>query len=119
MIWEKDIDREGLSLIHIFMMSNRIAYYKVYHPVEFYAVYFTTKVAYFDEKVILKGIDSIENRMEEIIRKGQDASKKEEDELPVLEVAYEMCSRGYEFSPARLGISDSCLLYTSKKCFLR
>lgn len=89
------------------MMSNRIAYYKVYHPVEFYAVYFTTKVAYFDEKVILKGIDSIENRMEEIIRKGQDASKKEEDELPVLEVAYEMCSRGYEFSPARLGISDS------------
>ena len=89
------------------MMSNRIAYYKVYHPVEFYAVYFTAKVAYFDEKVILKGIDAIDARMEEIIRKGKDASKKEEDELPVLEVAYEMCSRGYEFAPARLGISDS------------
>ena len=89
------------------MMSNRIAYYKVYYPVEFYAVYFTAKVAYFDEKVILKGIDAIEARMEEIIRKGKDASKKEEDELPVLEVAYEMCSRGYEFAPARLGISDS------------
>ncbi len=89
------------------MMSNRIAYYKVYHPVEFYAVYFTAKVAYFDEKVMLRGIDAIEARMDEIIRKGQDASKKEEDELPVLEVAYEMCSRGYEFAPARLGISDS------------
>ena len=89
------------------MMSNRIAYYKVYHPVEFYAVYFTAKVAYFDEKVILRGIEAIESRMDEIIRKGQDASKKEEDELPVLEVAYEMCSRGYEFAPARLGISDS------------
>lgn len=89
------------------MMSNRIAYYKVYYPVEFYAVYFTAKVAYFDEKVILKGTAAIENRMDEIIRKGKDASKKEEDELPVLEVAYEMCSRGYEFAPAKLGVSDS------------
>ncbi len=88
------------------MMSNRIAYYKVYRPVEFYAVYFTAKVAYFDEKVILKGRDAILARMDEILKKGKDASQKEEDELPVLEVAYEMCARGYEFEPARLGISD-------------
>lgn len=89
------------------MMSARIAYYKVYYPVEFYAVYFTAKAAYFDEKVMLKGIDAIAARMDEIIKKGKDAAKKEEDELPVLEVAYEMCSRGYEFAPARLGVSDS------------
>lgn len=89
------------------MMSNRIAYYKVYYPVAFYSVYFTAKVAYFDEKIILKGRDAILDRMDEIIKKGKDASKKEEDELPVLEVAYEMCARGYEFAPARLGISDS------------
>lgn len=89
------------------MMSARIAYYKVYHPVEFYAVWFTAKVAYFDEKVILRGQKAVEERMEEIISKGKDASKKEEDEFIVLEVAYEMYARGYEFAPARLGISDS------------
>lgn len=89
------------------MMSNRIAYYKVYHPVEFYAVYFTAKVANFDEKVMLKGQKAIEEKMDEIIKKGKDASKKEEDDIPVLEVAYEMCARGYEFAPARLGISDA------------
>ena len=89
------------------MMSARIAYYKVYHPVEFYAVWFTAKVQYFDEKVILRGQKAVEDRMEEIIRKGKDASKKEEDEFIVLEVAYEMYARGYEFAPARLGISDS------------
>ena len=89
------------------MMSSRIAYYKVYHPVEFYAVYFTAKVANFDEKVMLLGQHAIEERMNEIISKGKDASKKEEDDIPVLEVAYEMCARGYEFAPARLGISDS------------
>src|SRR5699024_3250448 len=88
------------------MMSNRIAYYKVYHPLEFYAVYFTAKVAYFDEVTMLKGKDAILARMDDILKKGKDASKKEEDEIPVLEVAYEMCARGYEFAPARLGISD-------------
>ncbi len=89
------------------MMSSRIAYYKVYHPVEFYAVYFTAKVANFDEKVILRGQHAVEERLDEIINKGKDASKKEEDDIPVLEAAYEMYARGYEFAPARLGISDS------------
>ncbi|MDO4546181.1 MAG: PolC-type DNA polymerase III, partial [Bacillota bacterium] len=87
------------------MMSNRIAYYKVYHPLEFYAVHFTAKAANFDEKTILKGKDAVGAKMDEIIKKGKDASKKEEDDLPVLEVAYEMYARGYEFAPARLGIS--------------
>lgn len=89
------------------MMSARIAYYKVYYPVEFYAVWFTAKVAYFDEKVILRGQRAVEERLNEIISKGKDASKKEEDEITVLEVAYEMYARGYEFAPARLGVSDS------------
>ncbi|MCI8648119.1 MAG: PolC-type DNA polymerase III [Firmicutes bacterium] len=88
------------------MMSYRIAYYKVYHPPEFYAVYFTTKAADFDEKTILQGSLAVQEKMELIISKGNNASKKEEAEMTVLEVAYEMYARGYEFSSARLGISD-------------
>ena len=89
------------------MMSMRIAWFKVYHPVEFYSVYFTAKVANFDEKVMLRGQRAIEERMDEIIKKGKDASAKEQDDMPVLELACEMCARGYEFAPARLGISDA------------
>ena len=89
------------------MMSMRIAWFKVYYPVEFYAVWFTAKVANFDEKVMLRGQRAIEERMDEIIRKGKDATAKEQDDMPVLELAYEMCARGYEFAPARLGISDA------------
>ena len=88
------------------MMSYRIAYYKVYYPPEFYAVYFTTKAADFDEKTILRGSPAIQEKMESIINKGTNASKKEEAEMTVLEVAYEMYARGYEFAPARLGISQ-------------
>ena len=89
------------------MMSMRIAWFKVYYPVEFYAVWFTAKVANFDEKVMLRGQRAIEERMDEIIRKGKDASAKEQDDMPVLELAYEMYARGYEFAPARLGRSDA------------
>lgn len=88
------------------LMSMREAYYKVYHPLEFYAVYFTSKVANFDEKVILKGQKAVENRMKAINNMGKDASKKDEADITVLEVAYEMYARGYEFAPARLGLSD-------------
>ena len=89
------------------LMSMREAYYKVYYPAEFYAVYFTTKIGSFDEKTILEGQKAVEKRMDEIIKLGKDAAKKEEAEYTVFEVAYEMYARGYEFTPARLGLSDA------------
>ncbi|MCL2436553.1 MAG: PolC-type DNA polymerase III [Clostridiales bacterium] len=84
------------------MMSYRIAYYKVYYPAPFYAVYFTTKVNNFDADTILKGPRAILDKIASIEIKGRGATQKEEDEATVLEVAYEMYSRGFEFLPARL-----------------
>ncbi|NLY71275.1 MAG: PolC-type DNA polymerase III [Clostridiales bacterium] len=89
------------------MMSYRIAYYKVYYPLAFYATFFSMKIADFNEEVISKGINSIVKRMEEIEEKGKAATKKEEDELTVLEVAYEMYARGYEFLRTDLNKSDA------------
>ncbi|MDO4868857.1 MAG: PolC-type DNA polymerase III [Bacillota bacterium] len=89
------------------LMSMREAYYKVYYPIEFYAAWFTMKVANFDAKVILAGQKAVEERMQEILDKGDEASKKEQADVNILEVAYEMYARGYEFAPARLGISDA------------
>ena len=89
------------------MMSYRIAYYKVYYPVEFYSVLFTTKVSEFDSETILKGAKAVLNKIEMIEVKGKNATKKEEDEVTVLEIAYEMYSRGYEFAPAEIGKSHA------------
>lgn len=89
------------------MMSYRIAYYKVYHPVEFYSVFFTSKVSEFDADTILKGSKAVRNKIDMIEAKGKNATKKEEDEVTVLEVAYEMYARGYEFSPAEIGKSHA------------
>src|SRR5665648_42962 len=89
------------------MMAYRIAYYKVYYPREFYATYFTTKVSDFDAEVIFKGPKAILEKIEAIENKGKNATKKEEDSVTVLEIAYEMYARGYEFTEARLGESDA------------
>lgn len=89
------------------MMSFRMAWYKVYYPVEFYATYFTSTVANFDADTILKGPKAILDRIDDINLKGNNATAKEKDDILILEVAYEMYARGYEFSEARLGKSHS------------
>ena len=89
------------------MMSFRMAWYKVYYPAEFYATYFSSVVADFDEETILKGKDAILEKMALINAKGQAATAKEGNEMTVLEVAYEMYARGYEFADIELGHSDA------------
>ena len=94
------------------MMSFRMAWYKVYYPAEFYATYFTSVVADFDEETILKGPAAILEKMALIEAKGQAATAKENNELTVLEVAYEMYARGYEFADIELGVSEAARFKT-------
>jgi len=89
------------------VMSFRIAYYKVYHPAQFYAVYFTTKVADFNWDIIKNGGEACLRRIDSLELKGKNMTKKEEDEVTVLEVAYEMYSRGYNFADPVLGESKA------------
>ena len=103
----------ALSLIHI-LMSFRMAWYKVYYPVEFYATHFTSTVANFDAETILKGPKAVMDKIEMINAKGNNATPKEKDEVLVLEVAYEMYARGYEFSPARLGKSQALKFWSDE-----
>ena len=89
------------------MMSFRMAWYKVYYPQEFYATHFTSVVANFNAEVALKGPEAVLQAMDDIIAKGNNATPKEKDDILVYEVIYEMYSRGFEFTPARLGKSHA------------
>ncbi|UPA29421.1 PolC-type DNA polymerase III [Terrisporobacter glycolicus] len=89
------------------MMSFRLAYYKVHYPEAFYATYFTTKAEDFDADLIVKGLDSIRNKMDEIISLGNDATAKEKNMLTVLEVAYEMYARNIKILPVDIYKSDA------------
>ena len=89
------------------MMSFRLAYYKVHYPEAFYATYFTMKAEDFDADLIVKGLDAIKNKMDEITSMGNDATAKEKNMLTVLEVAYEMYARGIKILPVDIYESDA------------
>ena len=89
------------------MMSFRLAYYKVHYPAAFYATYFTTKAEDFDADLIVKGMDSIKQKIDEINELGNEATAKEKNMLTVLEVALEMYARGIKIIPVDIYKSDS------------
>ena len=89
------------------LMAVRIAYFKVHHPLLFYATYFTVRAEDFDLEAMLRGSAAIRSRIAEINAKGNAASAKEKNLLTVLEVALEMCERGYSFQPIHLNKSDA------------
>ncbi|MCG7312233.1 PolC-type DNA polymerase III [Priestia flexa] len=84
------------------LMAVRIAYFKVHHALLYYAAYFTVRADDFDIDTMIKGSTAIRAKMEEINGKGLDASPKEKNLLTVLELALEMCERGYSFKKVDL-----------------
>src|SRR5699024_2127388 len=79
------------------LMAVRIAYFKVHYPIYFYAAYFSVRAADFEIDTMIKGSKAIRQRIETITKKGNDASPKEKSLLTVLEIALEMCERGFSF----------------------
>ena len=63
----------------------------------YYAAYFTVRAEDFDLEAMTKGSEAIRAQIEEINAKGLDASPKEKNLLTVLELALEMCERGFSF----------------------
>ncbi|WP_053083767.1 PolC-type DNA polymerase III [Rubeoparvulum massiliense] len=89
------------------LMAFRIAYFKVYYPIYYYATYFSVRADEFDVPLVRLGSSAIRKRIEEIEQKGNEASPKEKGLLTALEVALEMCERGFSFSNIDLYRSDA------------
>lgn len=84
------------------LMAVRIAYFKVHHPILFYAAYFTVRADDFDIDTMIRGSNAIRSKIEEINAKGLDAAPKEKSLLIVLEISLEMCERGFKFQKVDL-----------------
>ena len=83
------------------MMALRVAWYKVYHPLAYYAAYFGIRAKAFDYETMCRGREKMEYYMSELKRKkaNHEASKKDEDSLGDMKVVQEMYARGFEFLP--------------------
>ncbi|MFE8695146.1 PolC-type DNA polymerase III [Cytobacillus sp. FJAT-53684] len=84
------------------LMAVRIAYFKVHHALLYYAAYFTVRAEDFDVDAMAKGSQAIRVLIEDINAKGLDASNKEKNLLTVMELALEMCERGFKFKKVDL-----------------
>ena len=89
------------------MMAFRIAWFKVHHPLAFYAAYFTIRAKAFDATVMCLGMDQVKGKMKEIMDKDKEASAVEQDMLVTLEVCYEFYLRGFRFEAIDLYRSDA------------
>ena len=85
------------------MMAFRIAWFKVHHPLEFYAAYFyrRSQKGGFDAGLMTCGMEGVRANID-AIDNNEDATAKDEDLLTTLEVVYEFYLRGFEFAPISL-----------------
>lgn len=84
-------------------MAVRCAYFKVHHPLEYYAVYFTKRCDKLDIVTMMKGIKACKQMVDLIYDRKIDADNK----LNALEQTIEMYDRGYKFAPIDINKSDA------------
>lgn len=85
----------------------RLGWYKIYHPLEYYAAYFTVRGGDFDVDAVMKGKAVVKQRLEELMAKGNERTVKENDSYETLLIINEMLSRGYSFLPVDLYLSHA------------
>ncbi len=92
------------------LSAVRVAWWKLYYPREYYAVYFSTRCDAYDIEVMIQGYDAVYARYQQIINdkhSGVKVSNKEEALIIVFEIALEMFVRGFHFNNISLEKSDS------------
>lgn len=89
------------------MMGLRVAWFKVYYPKEFYAVYFSVRATGADAHLLMQGLPAVQRVCDELEAKGREATAKEKETLIDLEVAKEALLRGVRFLRVDLYASDA------------
>ncbi len=87
------------------MMALRVGWYKIYRPLEYYAVYFSIRVDAYDIETMVKGREVIREKLEILqnrLEKRDEMTNKEIALITTLEAALEMTARGIRFAPISL-----------------
>ena len=79
--------------------AMRLGWFKVYEPLAFYASYFSVQPEGMDAELAMSGTANIRGYVEETEKKGQEATKKEEDVAVAMLLVLEMRARGLRFLP--------------------
>ena len=95
------------------MMAFRIAWFKVYYPLAYYAAYFSIRAKAFDYEMMCMGRQRAESILSEYESRSKSndrslkLSPKEEAAMGDLKIVQEMYARGFEFERIELGRVDA------------
>ena len=84
------------------MMAYRIAWFKVFQPLAYYAAFFSIRATAFSYETMCMGRERLDFYLAEIRQKGDSATKKEQDSIRDMRIVQEMYARGLEFMPLDL-----------------
>ncbi|ERK56477.1 DNA polymerase III, alpha subunit [Gemella bergeri ATCC 700627] len=85
------------------LMALRIAWFKVHQPLIYYCAYYSVRASDFDIITVVKGEQSLKEKIKEIKEKDKnEVTTKDKDALVSYEIANEMLQRGFTFSKVDL-----------------
>lgn len=79
------------------MMALRVAYFKVYYPLAYYAAFFSIRATSFNYELMCLGKERLEYYMEDYRKRKNELSDKEKDTYEDMRIVQEMYARGFEF----------------------
>ena len=90
------------------MMAWRVAWYKLYHPLAYYAAFFSIRATAFSYEIMCQGKEHLENVLAEY--RQMDSGKmtaKDKDLIRDMRLVQEMYARGLEFMPIDIYRADA------------
>lgn len=89
-------------------MALRIAWYKVYYPLAYYAAYFSIRCKAFDALTMVCPLDYAKKMLRDVKNKDEsEKTAKDENIVVALEIVIEMLARGFAFLTPDLYKSDA------------
>ena len=84
------------------MMAYRIAWYKIYHPLAYYAAYFSIRASAFNYEKMCMGPDRLQEHIDDFKKRSDSLTAQEKDQWKDMKSVQEMYARGFEFMPIDL-----------------
>ncbi len=89
------------------MSAIRLAWYKIYYPMEFYAAFLTVAPGGFDAEIVGRGYSGVDATIKELEAKGNEATAKDNETCNTLYLVREALARGVKFLNVDLKLSDA------------
>ncbi len=89
------------------MSAIRLGWYKVHIPLAFYCAMFTVAPGGFDASIVMGGRAKVRSTIQEIEKLGKEATPKEQQSIPTLQLINEAMARGIKFLPINIIRSDA------------